>query len=166
MTSLRILSLHPMNNEGFRPQRIFWIAALISLVGGIFFYKVKMDYMYHDTYFSAYLIHFTAISSGVLSMISFGYNYLMKGTYSKALAILHILATLGLMIAILYFNYQWNIADTPSLDSSMADIQQWQATAGDRMDNMSNKVMLTLVLIGVHILFFGSLLMAKWKRGK
>lgn len=146
-----------MKNEGFNPKKIFWIAALITLVGGIFFYKVKMTFSIGETFIDANLVHVTAITSGILSMISFAYNYLMKGDYNKALAILHTIVSLGILLGILYLNFTYNSlseAALPTLQASKDDIAQWLNNSASASDAMDLKVLLTTIWLGLQLVFF------------
>lgn len=146
-----------MKNEGFNPKKIFWIAALITLVGGIFFFKVKMTFSIGETLIDANLVHVTAITSGILSMISFGYNYLMKGDYSRVLAIIHTIASIGILIGILYLNIKYNsltASDLPTFQASKDDIAQWLNNNASASDAMDLKVLLAAIWLVLQLVFF------------
>lgn len=146
-----------MKKGGFNPKKIFWFASLITLVGGIFFFFIKIEFSFKSIYVNANLVHVTAITSGILSMISFGYSYLMKGTYSKALAILHTLVSLGLFVAIISLNFTYNgLADAqlPTLDANATVIHQWDQMTDAMKGNMELKGLLASIWLGIQLIFF------------
>jgi|GEM_PF-2665682 len=157
-----------MANGGFNPKRIFWIASLITLVGGIFFYFIKIEFSFKSVYFNANLVHVTAITSGILSMISFGYSYLMKGDYSKLVAISHTLVSIGLMIAILYLNFSHAGHDhshvpTPTLDADATVIEQWDNMTSKMHSDNELKGLLATIWLGIQVLFFAIIGFKKYR---
>jgi len=113
---------------------------------------------------NANLVHVTAITSGILSMISFGYSYLMKGSWSKLAAILHTLVSIGLMLGILYLNFTYKgLADAhmPTLDANATIIDQ--RGTGDRG---YEKQYGTQRYLSLHLAWYpGPLFRYRWSKG-
>ena len=141
-----------MNGKGFNPQKIFWITALLTLLSGILFFGVEVKLRIFGTEHVGKIVHAAAITSGILSMISFGYAYLKKGNYSQMLAFLHTLISIVLLVVMVYLNIQDNLISSGETNTSFT------------FDIRGVKVLLMAIWLMLQLVFFLSLWITKTKR--
>ena len=103
-------------------KRILWISALIILVLGIIFFARPFNFPTGLGDISLSGAHVGAITSGILSLVSFGYHLMRKNPLPTLIGIVHVSATLLLLGLVIYYRFMMpaDLLDVPfpNLDSS------------------------------------------------
>lgn len=134
-------------------KRILWASALIILVLGIFFFAKPFGFQIGGVNLSLSAAHVGAITSGILSLLSFGYHAMRKEPLPSIISIVHVILTVGLLIVVLY--YRSMIPDDmveaaiPNLESTGSEVDGWM----DAHHNNSRYQQYYFIWFGMQALF-------------
>jgi len=152
-----------MGEQSFNPRKIFWFSALAVLVVGIFILKasVILDLLGNKVILS--MAHIGAISSGIFSLLSFGYYHLRKQKMNSLVTALHVLLTFGLLLTVFYCVFQIDLLDAefPQLNASKEDIAAFHESSAEwgQYSKLAGQAFIGFVT--VQIVFFISLIFRK-----
>lgn len=134
-------------------KKTIWITALIILILGIIFFAESFDFQIYDTYISFSAAHIGAITSGILSIVSLGYHLMRNHPFPTFIGIIHVIVTIILLCLVIYYRLMEpeDLSDVqfPNLDSSPAEVSQWQnaQTAG------TNRMRYYFIWLGIQVVF-------------
>jgi len=152
-----------MSEKSFNPRKIYWFAALVVLVIGIFILKASLILNLFGNKVILSMAHVGAISSGIFSLLSFGYYRLRNAGTSSFINIIHLLLSFGLLLTVFYAIYQIDLLDAsfPQLDASKEEIDAFHdgSVEWGQYSRLAAKAF--MAFIGVQAVFFISLIFRK-----
>lgn len=152
-----------MSEQSYSPKKIFWFSALAVLIIGIFILKasVILDLFGRKVILS--MAHVGAISSGIFSLLSFGYYHLRNQKTNNIITILHVVLTYGLLLTVFYCVLQIDILDAafPQLDATKEEIDAFHDSSVEwgKYSRLAGQAFIGF--IALQIVFFVSLIFRK-----
>lgn len=152
-----------MSEQSFNPRKIYWFSALVVLVIGIFILKASVVLDLFGRHVILSMAHIGAISSGIFSLISFGFYHLRNQKTSLVLTILHLLLTFGLLLTVFFCVLQIDLLDAafPQLDATKEDIDAFHDSSVEWGNYSRLAGQAFIGFLAVQIVFFVSLIFRK-----